>query len=907
MFLFFLIFPFSASTETKEKSPTLSQMEQDFANPPVECRPRVRYWWFGGAVTREELARQLRSMKEQGLGGVEIQSIYAAKPEVPGHSIAPFASPEWVERVVACIEEAAKLGLKVDLTPSSGWPFGGPFVDDPLKPKNLRRMTVRLKGPLQKAIPIPGLNKFPRGQLMAVTLWQAKPPKKGGSVRAWDQPAQVLTERVSSEGTVTLNLPKGKWLLHTFWAEPWTHPVKRAGPGGEGSVLDHYSAEAIRRQLEWSVAPVLERAAPYVGATFDSLFTDSWELKRPSWTEKFLEEFRRRRGYDLTPYLHLAIPKRAKHSKIAGRIAYDTAQTRSELVVEQFYGELSRWARAHGLKARAQVKRSPCDWVDGFGALDIPEAELIGRKMRGATPAFDASVVYGKPVVSCETFTSKADHFRYTLADLRPLADRAFSAGINQIVLHGYSYSPPEAGFPGWDYYAGLEFGQNNTFWSYFRPFADYLARNCVLLRFGEPVSDIAVVGEEWHAEGVLTVRVTDRALLQEEATVENGVLHLGYGKFRLLVLNDAKSVPLELMEKIEAWVKQGLAVASTERPRQVPGFQEHQARSAQVREITARMFHRRRGLTPRQLESGKTWYLEKKDLPEVLKQLKVESQLTPPTLTGLRWIHRRGTNFDIFLLHNNTGWVMAGPFSFRAAGAVELWNAHSGRREPVPFESNGDRTCARLTLPPFSSRLVVIRRDRPAVSILAAPAQVPQKIRSLSGPWRLALRSIDGTTPVEKTWETLRDWRSEKELQTFSGSATYSFQFEFENSPPEGEEIRLDLGRVCDIARVRLNGTDLGICYEPPFQVDVTQTVKPGSNKLEIDVANRAENHFVPLLQQWMKKEGSGPGYFFQFPPDGGRLHRSGLLGPVRLITLRPAEEDKKRPSALIYVVDAK
>ncbi len=280
---------FLASASLAEGLPTAAQLQRDFANPPMEYRPRTRYWWFGGAVTRQELARELKGMKEQGLAGVEIQSLYDALPAVPGHKPVAYASPEWADRVAACIEEAAKLGLKVDLTPGSGWPYAGPWIDNARAGQNLDSQTVPLDGPGERQAIFQ-----PRGPVVAVTL------RRDGSVEA----AQVVTNELPSNGQLSVSVPEGKWLLTCFWAKlGGVGQHKRADLRDKGPVLDHLSASAMDFHLDHCVQPVLDRVGKLAGTTFEGLFMDSWELGRPTWTTDLLQQFRARRGYDLTPWL----------------------------------------------------------------------------------------------------------------------------------------------------------------------------------------------------------------------------------------------------------------------------------------------------------------------------------------------------------------------------------------------------------------------------------------------------------------------------------------------------------------------------------------------------------------------------------------------------------------------------
>jgi len=858
-----------------DESPTAAQLESQFANPPMEYRPLTRYWWFGGAVTRPELARELTGMKDQGLAGVEIQSLYDALPAVPGHKTVLFASPEWVNRVATCMREAAKLGMKVDLTPGSGWPYAGPWVDNDHAGQSLASQAITMNGPGQQRITF-----RPKGPVIAVTL------RREGA----DGPAQVLTNSLSPDGETSIAVDEGKWVATCFWAKLGGFgPHKRANRRDTGPVLDHLSASAMDFQLNHCALPVLNRVGDLVGSTFGSLFIDSWELGKPTWTTDFLQQFRARRGYDLAPYLDLIATKNG--SATARQVQHDYDQTLRDLITEDCYGELTRWSHQHGLQSRAQAHGSPSDWEDSYGMADIPEFEIDFKHPHvpiGADLALAAAHVYGHPLVSCESFTWLTEHWRMTMHDLREEADLIFVSGANQLVFHGYSYSPPAAGFPGWDFYAACEIDHNNPFWPYFRPLADYMARNCLLLRSGQPVADVAVYGTESSPQGPnwLSDRVTDRVLMHD-AYMDGDRLAAGFGHYRVLVL-DTNTMPLATMERIRSFVEDGLTVIASQLPSEVPTFKDHDAQTANLRQLIAGLFPDSIGTAPHRVGKGSTYLVDKSGIPTVLPALGIETDLTADGDLRVRWLHREGPDYDLYLLNNPSAEKpVCQTFSFRSKGCLELWNAHNGKLEPASYRVDGARVVANVTLGPKESRLVMIRRDKPATGSAAIVELSPKTTLELGGPWRVEFRHIDGRKPFERDFPQLIDWTRHDGLRHFAGTAIYHGQFRLSKSPRG--DVSLDLGQVDDVASVIVNGKTAGIVYETPFRVEVTGLVHAGENEIEIKVANRAENAIAPVIAAW-KGPGKWPGYFFvnrsykTYAPDDAEVHPSGLLGPVRL-----------------------
>lgn len=843
----------------------------------MEYRPRTRYWWFGGAVTRQELARELKGMKEQGLAGVEIQSVYDALPAVASHKAVVYASPEWADRVAMCVEEAAKLDMKVDLTPGSGWPYAGPWVDNEHAGQSLDSETISANGPGQQQV------KFqPHGPVIAVTLHRA------GEIG----PANIVTNSLPPDGQILVSVPEGKWLLTCFWAKlGGVGPHKRSNPRDKGPVLDHLSAQAMDLHLNHCVQPVLDRVGKLAGSTLETLFIDSWELGRPTWTTDFLEQFRMRRGYELTPYLHLL---NGSGDGIGSQVRWDYEQTLRDLIVEGCYGELTRWSHQHGLRSRAQAHGSPTDWEDSYGMADIPEFEMDFKGPTqdvpiGADLARAAANVFGRPIISCESFTWLTEHWRATMHDLRQQADVIFACGANQLVFHGYSYSPPEAGFPGWNFYASCEIDHNNPSWPYFRVLSDYLSRNSLLLRSGRPVADVGIYGTREFPQGpsLLSDRLTDRVLCQL-ARMDGDRLAAGFCRYHVLIL-DAPVVPLETMEKIQKFVENGLTVVALRLPSEVPTFKDHDAQTAKLRQIVAALFPEEAGATPHKTGKGSTYRIGKDNLSSILQSLGIEPQLTIDGQLPVRSLHRQGVDYDLFLLHNPSPEnSLHRKFSFRAKGCLEIWNAHSGKVEPTPYRVEGNRVEAEIEIGPKESRLVMIRRDKPATGFAAIPKPDASAITNIEGPWSVTFQHIDGRKSFERSFAKLIDWTEIADLKHFAGTAIYRTHFQLPRAL-QGRTF-LNLGTVCDVASVAVNGKAAGIVFEPPFRVDVTGLVHAGENEILVTVANRAENAVSETAADW-KGPGKWPGYFFvnraykEYYPSQAQVHPSGLLGPVQLL----------------------
>jgi hypothetical protein len=254
-----------------------------------------------------------------------------------------------------------------------------------------------------------------------------------------------------------------------------------------------------------------------------------------------------------------------------------------------------------------------------------------------------------------------------------------------------------------------------------------------------------------------------------------------------------------------------------------------------------------------------------------------------------VRWLHRQGADYDLFLLHNPSPTnQIRQTLSFRAKGCLEIWNARSGKVEPSAYHVEGGRVVADVEIGPKESRLVMIRRDKPAKGLVSVPARPEKPIATGKGPWRVEFRHIDGRKPFEKSFSKLIDWTGMDDLKHFAGTAIYRTAFHLSREPRG--DVFLDLGNVCDVASVTINGKTAGTVFEVPFRVEVTGLLRDGNNEIVIKVANRAENAIAPAAADW-KGPGKWPGYFFvnrayqDYDPAQAQVHASGLLGPVQLL----------------------
>ncbi|MCU1236684.1 MAG: glycoside hydrolase family 2, sugar binding, partial [Candidatus Solibacter sp.] len=440
---------------------SVAELQRGFQHPPDDARMMVRWWWFGPAVTKPELEREMRAMKQGGIGGFEVQPTYALELDNAEKGIKNlnYMSSEFLEMLRFTGEKAKELGLRMDLTLGSGWPFGGPHIPQALASPRLRVVRAALTA-------APAMQEGEK--LIAAFLDGKQLPVQDGKV----------------------TLPAGATGQAQYFVSSFTkQTVKRPAVGAEGWVLNHYDQAAIQQHFKSVGEPMLNALAKTPPT---AIFSDSLEVYQSDWTSDFLEQFRNRRGYDLTPYLPALAGDIGEKT---GAIRHDWGQTLSELCDENYLKPLTAWAHAHNTKFRSQTYGIPPVTLSSYNLVDLPEGEgTQWRHFSSTRWATSASHLYNRPVTSSETWTwLHSPVFRATPLDMKAEADLHFLQGVNQLIAHGWPYSPPSVGEPGWRFYAAAVFNEHNPWWTVMPDVASYLQRVSWLLRQGKPINDVAV------------------------------------------------------------------------------------------------------------------------------------------------------------------------------------------------------------------------------------------------------------------------------------------------------------------------------------------------------------------------------------------------------------------------------
>ncbi len=916
-----------------------AQSDVEWPRTTNQTKPWSRWWWMGSIVNEHDLTTEMEKYAKAGLGGLEITPIYGVK----GYEdrFIDYLTPEWMEMLVYTLEEADRLDMGIDMATGNGWPFGGNWVGADDACKNVVYKTYDLKSgekldetvtymqqPMVRAIGrrvnISELKEpiSSNDDLQALALEQIRFEKllPLQVLMAYSDSGQVLdlTDKVDEEGNLDWTAPEGKWTLYALFQGWHGKMVERAGPGGEGNVIDHFSSDVLKHYLS-------EFDNAYSGFNVRSLrayFNDSYEVDDASgesnWTPKFFDEFEKRRGYDLCEYLPSLFGKDTAEKNI--RVLCDYRETISDLLLEKFTIPWGQWAKSKGATTRNQAHGSPGSLLDLYAASGIPETE--GSNIMGFKIASSAAHVTGKTLASSESATWLDEHFCASLGDVKKAVDRFFLGGVNHICYHGTTFSPPDEAWPGWMFYASVHFGPTNSFWNDFRKLNLYVTRCQSFLQSGKPDNDILLyfpiydqwsqpgrsmlqhfraevpgaagrVGEELLGKGYSFDLISDRLLQNVEFT--NNSLRTGDVAYKTIVLPPCQLIPLDTFKRIVDLAQKGATIiVHGKLPTDVPGLGNLDKRKITLQQAIDQIkFTQLEGSDVQKAEVGKGMFLLGKELSQLLSYASVKREALVEN--NLQFERRRdGQNYIYFIVNTGDkavdGWI---PLMADAQSAA-IFNPDSGEKGIGVYRKSDNGGEVYLQLEPGQSCILKTfgtKVDRPLYRYVKAQGQHQE----ISGTWTVSF--VDGGPELPSTIQVqeLGSWTnySGDTVKKFSGTAKYTISF----NKPDGytKAWLLDLGQVCESAVVFLNGKELGTLISEPFRILITDEMVKNENVLEIKVSNLMANRIADLDRRnvgWRKfyntnfparlRENRGSDGLFNAskwtPKD------SGLLGPVTI-----------------------
>ena len=857
--------PFSL-IDTYNSAGTNIELFRLFQSPPKEAKPFYRWWWNGNRITKEEVIRELKIMKSSGAGGVEINPI-ALNPAIKNPTGKPleWLSEEWNDVLKTAINEGKKIDMISDMIVGTGWPFGGKFLADDETIKGHDIFTQIINGPQNYRFDKKNLNE---GAIIKQAKLIPIPAKDMSDIKD-------ISEEIE-KGEVSI--PPGDFEISVVSWRNKFREVMHGAPGADGPVLDHFNKSAVEKYLNRTSEGLKPVLGEDLGKSIRSMFCDSIELSGANWTGDFTEEFKKRNGYDVWEYLPLILTNNilaeGDFADTLLRVRYDYYSTLSDLFMERFILTFHEWCHKVGVKSRYQAYGHPwlqTDLLDGNLVPDIPEgdqwlfnggwtATQIDEIRYAIWDKYTSSAAHlrGLKIASCEAMTNTAGVFSASLEYIKQATDINIVAGINHLVLHGWNYSPPEAGFPGWIRY-GTYFNEKNPWFSYLKLWSDYAARLNAVFQNSQAVCQVAIIGptaDRWSESGLdrnqfLTDPWYLHSLWQamnhlgycsdylnprrfEEATYENGNINFGPMSYQAVIVCDMQTALPGLIDALLKYAETGGKIIFIGKiPIKSPGMKFKGDKSVEEKmAVLIKKYPKNISVVKEPVEG------DIENLTRWTGKILSNYQIQPGVRISvpderLYLYQAQNEGKPVFFFSNqNRDKSIAFDAAFETDNLYPWkWDTETGEKSIYSLNTKN----VGIHLKPLESLLIVFSEE--------IGQEANKKISNvtteidLSENWQAEFFPVEGES-FKKEIPRLENLTNIPGLETFGGTVIYR------NSFTALKQHTLNLGKVAETAEVTLNGIKLGVKWWGEKQFDISKALKEGENKLEIKVTTLLWNY---------------------------------------------------------------
>ncbi|MCB9260601.1 MAG: glycoside hydrolase [Ignavibacteriales bacterium] len=868
----------------------------------IENKPGVYWWWMGSAVDSANILYNLKNFAEVGIGTVHIIPIYGVEGEEEKYI--DFLSSKWMNMLSFTIEEARKLNLNVDMSTTTGWPFGGSHVTSEYAAKRLEYKIIHANE--NKIVS----EKFEFEKIIASVAFSENNEKI------------LLNDKIDSSNNLTWKVPKGNWKVYILGYNGTGQKVKRAAPGNEGLVLDPFSANGMNYYLTRYDSAFSNFS---ISDNFRAQYHDSYEYYNADYSDSLFKYFKKLNGYDLLDYLPILFGDSTDENTI--RIKADYRKTISELHIK-YISTWNNWAHKKGWITRNQAHGAPANLLDLYAASDIPETETFGSRQykipgirfieeENSTSeppnplvlkfASSAANVTGKKLVSSETATWLREHYKVSLSQIKPEIDELIYSGINHVFYHGSAYSPKEAEWPGWIFYASTHFEKENTIWKDLPALNKYVTNCQNILQSSQPDNDILlywpiddlfhkfperliktfnVHNTEWftnsdfgkiarslESNGFSFDYISDKQL--ENVIFTDDKLSIGENSYHTIIIPQVKFIPLSTLKKLFKLANEGAKIIFNELlPIDIPGFFEIDKKREELSELVT------------QAESNDKNIIISNDLiSDLINQNVRKENFNNKDLHFIRKKHKdghyyflsnfsdKGINYWSPLSVNFKSAIIINPFNIQDLGVAA--QRENNNQQEIYLQLKPGQSCFVKT---FDSKNVIGERWKYLTNSFA-----PIELKSN---WKIEF--IDGgpNKPKSTNMDSLISWTelNDEFVKSFAGTAKYSLNFTLPNFTCDN--WLLNLGDVRESAKVYVNGNYIETLWSEPKEVLIGKFLKKEENLLEIEVTNLSANRIRDLdknKKDWKK-------FFFvnifykKFDASNWEIVNSGLLGPITI-----------------------
>lgn len=776
---------------------------------------------MGSAVDKENLGWNLDQYAKAGIGAVEITPLYGVQGN--DKNDIPYLSPRWMEMLRFVEKKDTELGIETNMATGTGWPFGGPWV--PLSEAACKAVFVDTIVDVKK-------------KLMDINF--TLPEKERDFAKLKVIKAYPVAGATKKKRVIALYESRTRQM------------VKRAAPGGEGYVIDHFDSTAVAHYLAHIDSAFTASGTPFP----HTFFNDSYEVYGANWTPTLLTEFENMHGYKLQD----KFPEFLDGDAI---VVSDYRETLGEMLLHNFTKQWTAWAHKHGAITRNQAHGSPANLIDCYAAVDIPEIEGFGltdfgikglRKDPGKTrPNFSdlsmlkyapsAAHITGKKYTSSETFTWLTEHFRTSLSQMKPDMDLMFCAGVNHMFFHGTAYSPKNDPWPGWKFYASIDMSPTNSIWRDAPELMKYITHCQTYLQWGQPDNDFLVylpVRDMWRTNTKKWLMMFDIHSMAKKApefiqcildidkagfdcdyisdqylrscTYKNGMIETAAGtRYKALVIPGNNIMPSDVIQHISQLKAQGAKI----------------------------------------IKGDHTEAMAKAANPEMMRKL-----------YGLKLIRRSNKYGHHYFIANLTDHDIKAQVPIATGENAALWyNPMNGSYHAAVINERGELA---INLKSGESRILLSAQKESApwlqdkkLRLAKTEPQTIDKGESIdltANTWKLSFTEeapkVEETFSLQglKTWESLSD-----KAQVTMGTGVYETTFKLSKEQAK-KQWSIDLGDVRESARVYINGHYIGCAWAVPYILHCKDALSKGKNTIRIEVTNLPANRIAALDREGVK-----------------------------------------------------
>ena len=898
----------------------LAQIKSPLVNN--QTKPWTRWWWMGSAVDEPGIKKQLTQLAAAGFGGVEIVPIYGAKGFE--NKYIKYLSPQWMKLLDYTVQQAKLLNMGVYISVGTGWPIGGSNVtiQDAASKLTVQKYLLKANESLAEKIIIKDVKQKDIAVLSTLMAYK----KNGGAI-------DVLN-KLQPDGSLDYISEEDAEIIAAFTGKT-KQAVKRAAPGGEGYTIDHFSKNATVNYFK-----IFDTAFGNSSHGIKAFFNDSYEVYNADWTPQFFAAFETRRGYDLKKYLNLFTGSLLNDT--VARLKSDYRETISDLMLENFSTVFTDWTNKRKTQSVNQAHGSPGNLLDLYGAFDIPECETFGSSafdvrglrrdsadIRNVDPdpimlkfASSAAHSYNKKLTSSETFTWLGEHFKTAWSQCKPELDQVFLSGVNHVFYHGTTYTPADVKFPGWLFYASVNFVPHNSMWKHLKGLNEYIARCQNILQAGIPdkltLKMYWPVYDVWHnAKGMdmplqvhsiddwlhPTAFYKDVKLLQEKGYevdfVSDRIINTSAAikqrtskTHQVIIIPQCKLMPLRTLKNIVALSKTSAYVIMQAMPEDVPGFNDLSKDRIAFQQLKNSIQFTKVNEEIQTAFNGKLILSS-----NIEKAIEYSKGVKRETLTdlGLKFIKRVDGDNIFYFISNNTSKDIDEKIELsETASFVSFTNPLNGEYGGVPFEKTNEGLKLRVQLKSGQSVIVGCHKK---MNVNATAWKYidqfgePMHLENIN--WQLHFTEGGPVLPKDKSMHKIQSWTNftdDSTTQSFSGTGIYTTTFTLKN---KAANYLLQLDKLYESARIIINGKDAGLIWSLPYELKVGKFLREGKNTISIEVCNLMANRIRNMDRNGEVWRNYHEINFVNinyknFDATNWKVMPSGLDGAVKLIPLK-------------------